>query len=140
MRLERQAEGRSSLKRRLIQAVRVTCAAYWTVLTVLLLVPDPAALLGIDRPSGDVKVYGVHFAFFLGLAVLAAASRWPLGRRGMAAVLAGYALLAEALQWWVPNRTVELVDLAENLLGLAAGAAVWWAIGRVRRAARERKP
>jgi hypothetical protein len=124
------------VKKRLLQAVRAVCVLYWAGLTVLLLAPDPAALLGMERPPGTAKLRGVHLAFFLVLGVLIAASRWPPATRWMAGLTIGYAILTELLQGLVPNRTVELLDLAENLAGLALGAAAWWLTCRAARGLR----
>jgi glycopeptide antibiotics resistance protein len=62
--------------------------------------------------------------------MLMLASRWPLRTRVLAAVLVGYALGTEALQWLVPQRVVETLDLLENLLGILVGAAVWKLTGK----------
>jgi hypothetical protein len=105
---------------------RVACAVYGVALTVLLLVPDPAALLGIERTPGTASGRGTHLLFFTLLAFLVWASRWPVRRRLLAGLLITYAVATEGLQWFVPLRTVELPDLVENLLGLAAGTAIWW--------------
>jgi hypothetical protein len=110
------------------KAFRVLCFAYWAALTVLLLVPDPSGVLGV-QPPGLLGGRGIHLAAFAGLGFLAAAARWPVGGRALAAVLLGYAVAAELLQYFVPPRTVQLEDLAENFLGLAIGAAVF-ALGR----------
>ena len=103
--------------------LRAVCAAYWSVLTVLLLLPG--SLLGVHRvPVGLGKV-GVHFAVFTVLGFLVAASRWPIRRAWLIVVLGGYAIAVESLQWLVPLRSVELSDFVENVVGLAAGFAVW---------------
>ena len=34
----------------------------------------------------------------------------------------------EAMQAFVPSRTVEIPDAVENILGLAAGTVVWWIV------------
>ena len=109
--------------------MRAACLAYWSMLTLLLLVKDPLALLGFQRHPGGVPSTGIHFVLFAMLGLLAAAARWPLGRKWLAALLVGYATVVELLQWFVPQRTVQLADWIENLLGLAAGVAMWQ-IGR----------
>jgi hypothetical protein len=106
----------------------MACAAYWLFLSLLLLVPDPYALLGLDRihvPSGGRFV---HFAFFTMFALLVHASRLPFGRVWLWSTIVVYAVAVELLQWFVPHRTVDAVDLAENLLGLVAGTAIWWSL------------
>ncbi len=97
------------------------------LLSFLLLAPNPLAVLGIRRPPGPGGGRGAHFLLFTLLALLVLASRWPMGRRLLVGglVLVAFALGTELLQSLVPNRTVEVFDLAENLLGLAAGAGVW---------------
>ncbi len=108
------------------------CITYWCLLTVLLLARDPAALVGLDRvplfPWGD---WGVHFAAFAVLGLLVHVSRWPKGSGWTVPVLLAYALATESLQAFVPPRTVQLADYLENVLGIAAGSAVWWTVWRV---------
>ena len=94
---------------------------------MLLLVPSPSDLLGIRGTTGH---RGVHFICFAALTILMLASRWPLKAPVLAAVLVGYALGTEALQWLVPQRIVETLDLLENLLGILVGAAVWQLAGK----------
>ena len=112
---------------------RLACAVYLAVLTVLLLVPDPAALLGIDQTPGPSGGRGVHVLLFTLLAFLVCASRWPVRRRLLVGLLVTYAVATEALQWFIPLRSVELPDLLENLLGLAVGTAIWWIAQKRRR-------
>lgn len=109
--------------------LRMLSAAYWALLTVLLLVPNPAALFFNLRPVSSVAgVRGVHFTAFMLLALLVRAARFPVRPRLHWGVLVGYALVVESLQWFVPRRSVELADYAENLLGLTVGAVVFWAV------------
>jgi len=119
------------LPRALSWTLRLVCVVYWVWLTALLLVPEPAKLLGIAKTSVPSINRGVHFASFLILAVLACASRWPIGRRRLALVLVGYAFLSEGLQGLVPPRQVDPLDLAENLAGLLAGTLLWHALTKV---------
>jgi NAD/NADP transhydrogenase beta subunit len=109
-----------------VLAIRCVCAAYWLLLTTLLLVPNPLALLGIRRIPGDPRMVSVHFLSFAMLAALVLASRMPLGRVLVAGLLVGYAIATELLQRVVPTRTPTPEDLLANLLGLVTGAAVWW--------------
>ena len=53
------------------------------------------------------------------------ASRFPVRGGLTLAFLVAYALFTELLQGPLPSRTVEFVDLLENLLGLGAGTAIW---------------
>lgn len=107
---------------------RTLSAGYWAFLTLLLLVPNPAAIFFNVRPISAVGgMRGVHFTAFTLLALLVQAARFPVRPRVQWAVLAGYALMVESLQWFVPQRSVELADYTENLLGLAVGVLVFWA-------------
>ena len=104
---------------------RLVCLVYCAMLTLLLLVPDPAALLGIQRLPKVGSAIGIHFTAFAGLGMLVAAGRIPLRPVLLAGSLFLYSVGVELLQWYVPPRTVETRDLVENLLGLSAGVAVW---------------
>ena len=108
-----------------MRLIRATCCAYWCLLSLLLLHPDPSALFGIERLPGPPGGRGVHFVFFTGLAFLTAASRFPVRRGVLAAVLVGYAVAMEALQAFAPNRIVDTFDAAENVLGLVVGTVIW---------------
>lgn len=110
---------------RITGTIRVVGVAYWLLLTVLLLAPDPLVLVGITRVHGPPGGRMEHLLLFAILALLACASRPPLRRGLMAGLLVGYAVLTETLQTFVPTRTVELLDYLENLLGLAAGWGLW---------------
>jgi VanZ family protein len=101
------------------------------LLTTLLLVPDPLALLGIKELPGPDKGRGVHFCAFALLGLLALASRLPLGTGRLVAYLVLYALATETLQMLVESRSVELLDYVENLAGLACGAAVGTLLARI---------
>ena len=112
--------------------IRIAFVAYLLVLTVLLLAPDPNALTGMPELPGFFQEYLTHFLLLAGLTVLAQASRWPLGSATLLGLLAVYAAATEALQAFSPPRQVDAKDLVENLLGIAAGAAFWWAAVRWR--------
>lgn len=119
--------------------VRVGCAVYWLLLTFFLLVPEPSALLGIESLPGPPGGRGVHFLLFFLLAILVSGSRFPIRRRLLAGVAIVYALAIETLQLAVPTRTVEVFDYAENVFGLAAGAAAWvWLRTRLDRRSRSK--
>jgi hypothetical protein len=117
-----------------MRAIRLlACAGYWGLLTVLLLIPDPAAAIGLDGgaifPWGDV---GVHFTAFTILAVLVHSSQWPEGIRWpVCAVLLAYGITTESLQWFVPTRMVQPLDYMENILGIAAGTVIYWPAHRL---------
>lgn len=101
---------------------------YWSLLTVLLLTPHPAAVFGLRQlptfPWGD---RGTHFVAFTILTLGGLGSQWPrrLAWRRVLALLI-YGLAAESLQGFVPPRAVEFLDYTENLLGVGLGAAVYW--------------
>lgn len=110
----------------------LACVIYGAVLTVLLLAPSPAHVVGLrhipEFPWGDV---GIHFTAFTLLALLVHTSRWPgqlLGRSVF--LLIGYGIVTESLQWFVPSRAVELKDYVENILGVLVGSGVYWMIHR----------
>lgn len=105
--------------------VRAACVVYWMLLSFLLLAPDPLAIVGIRRLPGPPGGRGIHFLLFTLLALFFLASRWPLRRKLVVGGLVAFALGTELLQGLVPHRTVEMFDLAENLLGLVAGTAAW---------------
>lgn len=101
----------------------LVCIAYWAVLTVLLLNPNPADL--VHLPKSPLSI-GSHFLVFTGLAIVSLATHWP--RMSMSPVLfvAAYAILSEYLQLFFPPRTPEFGDVAENFLGLAMGTLLYW--------------
>jgi VanZ family protein len=109
-----------------MRAIRVVATAYWLLLTVLLLAPDPLELLGITGATDSSGRRMEHFALFAVLALVVCASRLPVRRGAVAGLLVAYALIAETLQAFVPTRNVELLDYVENLLGLATGGVIWW--------------
>jgi VanZ family protein len=111
-------------------SLRVACIAYLLLLTFLLVVPEPLRLFGITQLPGPPSHRGAHFVLFAPFGLLAMASRWPLPRPWLVGTLLGYAVLTELIQACIPNRAPELFDVIENILGLAAGMAVCWLIGR----------
>ncbi len=125
---KRQIDPRSArrfLGRSFLMPIRLACAAYFLALTVLLLVPDPFGLLGIERsasPSGS----GVHFLLFAVLGGLVLASRLPLPHLLVTLILVGYAVTSELSQSFVPPRTFEMKDIGENILGLGVAYAISW--------------
>jgi hypothetical protein len=114
---------------------RIICIAYWLLLTVLLLVPNPAALVGLHAvPIFPWGKFGVHLGFFTVLGFLVNATRWP--KRPwwpMIALLLVYGITTESLQLFVPHRTARVMDAIEDVLGIAAGSAVYWLLLRLRR-------
>jgi len=112
---------------------RVLCLAYWPLLTALLLAPDPGRLLGVTYVPGAPGGRGTHFIAFAVLAWLTLGGRWLPHAAWPLAVLLAYAGATEAMQWFVPPRSVELYDLLENFAGIAAAAALWWCFHARRR-------
>ncbi len=113
--------------------VRLICLAYVSLLTVLLLAPDPGAAVGLKKvpwfPLGDI---GIHFCAFCLLALLVYSTRWPKPLRWLwIVVLLGYGFATETLQAYVPFRTVELKDYFDNSLGIAAGSGLYWLLLRI---------
>jgi hypothetical protein len=113
--------------------VCLACCAYWLFLTALLLDPNPAPLVGLDEvplfPWGD---FGIHLIAFAGLGFLTNATRWP--KRpcwSLTGLLAVYAVATELTQLLIPGRCAELLDVFENILGIAAGSAGYWLLVRL---------
>jgi hypothetical protein len=107
---------------------RLACLCYCLLLTVLLLVPNPAALVGLQAvPVFPWGKFGVHLIAFTSLAFLANATRWP--KRPwwpLIVLLMVYGITTESLQLVVPHRTARVMDGIENILGIAAGSAIYW--------------
>jgi hypothetical protein len=99
------------------------CSGYWALLTVLLVLPDPSAVVGFRKvptfPWGDM---GIHFAAFAILAVMIHVARWPqIPGRLIVVVLLVYGIATELLQALIPRRAVEAADCVENILGIVVG-------------------
>jgi hypothetical protein len=109
------------------------------LLTVLLLVPDPAALLNLHRaPTFPWGKFGVHLSFFAVLSVLVCASWWS--KRlwwPMIGLLMVYGVVTESLQLLVPHRSARVMDGIENILGITTGIAVYWLVQRLMQAFRK---
>ena len=116
-----------------MRVVRVLlCLAYAFLLTVLLLVPQPAKLIGLRRipafPWGDI---GIHFTAFTILTLLMHGLRWPTRIHGLiVGTLLAYGLVTESLQAFVPSRSVAWMDYMENMLGVAVGTGIYWFVQR----------
>ena len=108
------------------------CALYLSLLTLLLLSPNPAAVVGMKSipsvPGGDTTI---HFGAFTLLTILVHSMRWPKPVHWLLVVLLlGYAGATESLQAFVPPRTVELKDYVANVFGITAGSAIYWSLQR----------
>jgi len=108
----------------LVWKFRLACLAYCLLLTTLLLMPNPVALLGLGALGGLLGGSGVHFAAFFVLGLLVPASRFPLRVVLLASLLLLFAVGAELLQLLNPSRTVDVLDLLGNLIGMAVGVAL----------------
>jgi hypothetical protein len=114
-------------------AFLLACLCYWLFLTVLLLVPNPAALLGLHAvPIFPWGKFGIHLGFFTILGFLVNATRWPK-RIGwsMLVFLIVYGITTESLQLFVPHRTARVMDAIENILGIVTGSAIYWLLLRL---------
>jgi hypothetical protein len=114
-------------------SILFACLAYWLFLTVLLLVPNPAAIVGLSaNPILPWGKFGIHLSFFIVLGFLANATRWPkhLGWP-MIVFLVAYGVTTESLQLLVPHRTARAMDAVENILGIAVGSAIYWLLLRL---------
>ncbi len=109
---------------------RLACICYWLLLTVLLLVPNPAALLGLHAvPMFPWGKFGIHLGFFTVLGLLVNSTRWP--KRPwwpLIVLLIIYGVTTETLQLFVPHRTARVMDAIENILGIALGTGVYWLV------------
>jgi hypothetical protein len=110
----------------------VAFLGYWLLLTVLLLVPNPAALVGLHAvPIFPWGKFGIHLGFFTVLGFLANATRWPKRLYWPLIVfLMIYGITTESLQLFVPQRTAQVIDGIENILGIAVGSAIYWLVLR----------
>jgi hypothetical protein len=113
--------------------VLLTFLCYWLFLTVLLLVPNPAALVGLHAvPIFPWGKFGIHLMFFTVLGFLANSTRWP--KRPcwqMIVFLVVYGITTESLQFLVPHRSARVMDGMENILGIVAGSAIYWLLLRL---------
>jgi hypothetical protein len=114
-------------------AVLLAALCYWLLLTVLLLVPNPAALIGLHGvPMLPWGKFGIHLLGFTGLGFLAHATRWP--KRPcwpLIVFLVVYGIATESLQLLIPPRTAQVADGIENMLGIVVGSLVYWLVLRL---------
>ncbi len=108
-----------------VRLARWVGVAYWALLTVVLLLPDPRGLLGLGELPGPPNHRSLHFLLFAALAFVSLAGRWPARGLRLAVMCMAYALLTEMAQLGIPGRSFEALDLFENVLGLAVGAWIW---------------
>jgi VanZ family protein len=107
--------------------------AYWAFLTTLLLVSNPAALVGLETvPGFPWGKFGIHLLAFAILGFLAHATRWPKPLYWpIIALLLAYGVATETLQLLVPHRTARVIDAVENILGIAIASGVYWLVQRL---------
>mgnify|MGYP000937130553 CR=1 FL=1 len=109
--------------------IRGLFVAYWALLTVSLLVPDPEQTFRIRGFWHKLVVpllpYAHLISFFV-LAVLALVVRWPAPRWVVVVVLIGYASATEIFQRYVPPRAPQLNDWWQDLGGVLLAAVVCW--------------
>lgn len=114
---------------RLVLAILVT-----TVLTVVLLVPDPFALIGIVRQEtrdAVEDVFSDKVQHALSYAVLSMAIAFAVrGPRGRTCLWAGGLAIAhgaasELLQSFVPDRSCDWKDFVADAVGVACGLGIW---------------
>jgi glycopeptide antibiotics resistance protein len=113
--------------------IKFACFCYWIFLTVLLLVPNPAALVHLHSvPIFPWGKFGIHLIAFTILSFLVNASRWPK-RIGwpLLVLLVVYGVTTESLQLFVPHRTSRVMDGIENILGIALGAGIYLLVRRL---------
>ncbi|MGD0899803.1 MAG: VanZ family protein [Thermoguttaceae bacterium] len=106
---------------------RFACLVYWILLTLLLLVPNPAAWVGLQAvPVLPWGKFGIHLTAFTILALLVHATRWPrLLWWPLMVLLVVYGVTTESLQIFVPSRSARVMDAVENILGVAAGSGIY---------------
>jgi len=119
--------------------VRIVALAYWLLLSVLLLVPNPAAFLG-RLPENITQDIGVHFTAFTLLALFLGLCRFRVSPWLIVGGLVVYAVATESLQALVPPRTVQWSDYAENLLGVCLGTILSAGVRRWRNGPRSSMP
>lgn len=109
--------------------MRKLCASYWVLLTLVLLARNPLNWFSSPAVHRGYDQFepAAHFVCFAVLGLLVFATRLPLGRAWLIVLLVGYSVATELLQDLVPGRTPELRDFVQDIAGLAAGAALYFA-------------
>ena len=108
-----------------IWLARTVCLGSWAAVTVLLLVPNPAALVGLRHAPRPGYALLAHLGSFFLLSVLTLASRLPVSWPATLGVLVSYGAVVELLQGFVPRRTVAFADFVANTVGIVLGAAAY---------------
>ena len=103
------------------------------LLTALLLVSNPAALVGMEAfPVLPWGKFGIHLSAFVVFGFFAHATRWPRPLAWpMVVLLMAYGVATETLQHFVPGRTAQVPDAVENILGIVIASGVYWLASRM---------
>jgi hypothetical protein len=119
---------------------RLACVAYSVFLTILLLAPDPARIVGLSkRPEFPWGSFGVHWIALAILSFLVLGSLWPKRLTWRPVVgLVVYGTAGELLQYFVPTRHVQWLDWTQNMLGVGTGLLVYWILSQRLRSISER--
>lgn len=111
-------------KARLTTALKVLAAAYFALVTWLLLTAEPMSLilsrLYLFEPLQLLEDIG-HFLCFTLLTLLVLIPGWLVPRWVVLGSLVAYAVATELIQTLVPGRDAGLADCLQNLSGIAAG-------------------
>ncbi len=109
------------------RVMRIACLAYIVFLSLLLLSPNPARVIGV---SGELPwalrtlMPCAHLLSFSVLAVVMFLARWPLPRWSVVLLLAAYGGATEIIQGFVPPRTPRWTDWFQDVGGVAVGMTV----------------
>lgn len=109
--------------------MRKICAGYWLLLTGLLLARDPLHIFDGGRRLDEAYDYLepiAHLASFTLLAWLVLLTRWPLRRRWLMGIVAGYGMATELVQSQVPGRHMQLADLLQDFGGILLACLLFW--------------
>jgi VanZ family protein len=123
--------------------MRKVLAAYWLLLTFLLLARHPLGWFSENRTAESL--YGrfepvAHLVSFTLLTLLALSTRWRITRYTLVALLAVYGVATELVQSQIPGRSMQLVDLVQDLAGIVLGIAVYWTWQRCRMSRQQTLP
>jgi hypothetical protein len=109
--------------------IRLVFLCYFVFLTMLLLSPNPNAVIGVH---GDLPHFlqifrpWAHLLSFSVLAGLAWMANWPAPRWCTALLMAAYGGATEILQGFVPPRHPAVDDWLQDLAGIVIGTISCW--------------
>jgi hypothetical protein len=104
--------------------MRIACVAYIVFLSLLLLSPNPATVIGCSDGLPWVLQTLMPYAHLLSFsvfAILMLLARWPMPRWSIALLLAAYGGATEIIQGFIPPRTPEWADWFQDVGGVAMG-------------------